>query len=86
MTFARLTTDDRAGRLRAYVGEGEFTDDPIDTFGGYGVAKVAGLQRLLRFICENGFEHHVAVSLSTCADALREAFAVYLGFDVHRHE
>ena len=28
------------GKMRAYVGEGEFTDDPLLTFGGYGVVKV----------------------------------------------
>ena len=51
-----------AGKMRAYVGEGEFTNDPLETFGGYGVVQVPHLQELLRYICENGFEHHVAIN------------------------
>ena len=82
----RITTDDLNGRLAAYVGQGEFTDDPVETFGGYGVARISGLQRLLRFICYSGYEHHVAVNLSTCAGALHEAFTNYLGFDTYHHE
>ena len=47
-----LSTDDVTGTLRAYVGEGEFTDDPLMTFGGYGVVKVPDFQGLLQYICE----------------------------------
>ena len=39
MSFARFSTDDRTGEMRGYVGEGEFTDDPLDTFGGAGVVR-----------------------------------------------
>jgi L-fucose isomerase-like protein len=85
MTFARVSTDDLEGAILAYVGEGEFTDDPIDTFGGRGVLKIEEMQDLLRFICENGFEHHVAVSKSSQADVLYEAFDRYLGWDVYYH-
>ena len=85
MTFARIMTDDGAGLLRAYVGEGEFTNDVISTFGGYGVVEIPGLQRLLAYICRSGFEHHVATSLSRCADVLYEAFANYLGYATHLH-
>ncbi len=85
MTFARLATDDVNGEVCAYIGEGEFTDDPVETFGGYGVARIDGLQRLLKVICQNGFEHHVAVSLSGCADVLHEAFTNYLGFVTYHH-
>ena len=65
MSFARFSTDDRNGMIRGYVGEGEFTDDPLETFGGAGVVKIPRMQHLLRYICENGFEHHVAANLST---------------------
>jgi L-fucose isomerase-like protein len=85
MTFARISTDDRAGRIRGYVGEGEFTDDPLETFGGAGVVRIPGMQRLLRFICENGFEHHVAANLSSVADIVCEAATKYLGWDMYRH-
>jgi L-fucose isomerase-like protein len=84
-TYLRTTTDDCSGKIRAYVGEGEFTKDKLDTFGGYGVFKVERLQKLLQYICENGFEHHVAVNPSTCAKAVNEALTKYLGWDVYHH-
>ncbi len=86
MSFARFSTDDANGVMRGYVGEGGFTDDPLTTFGGAGVAHIPGLQKLLRFICEEGFEHHVAASLSRSAAAVHEAAARYLGWHMHRHE
>ena len=63
MSFARFSTNDAAGEIQGYVGEGEFTDDPLHTFGGAGVVHIPKLQELLRYICENGFEHHVAANL-----------------------
>src|SRR5277367_7189613 len=62
MSFARFSTNDLAGKMSGYVGQGEFTDDPLETFGGAGVVKIPHLQKLLRYICENGFEHHVAAN------------------------
>jgi len=85
-TFCRLTTDDAAGIISTYVGEGEFTDDKLDTFGGYGVMKIADLQLLMQYICKMGFEHHVAVSLTQKADAIAEALDNYMGWEVYRHE
>ena len=85
MSFARFSTDDRTGKIRGYVGEGEFTDDPLTTFGGAGVVKIPRLQELLRFICERGFEHHVAANLASVSSAVHEAATRYLGWDVHRH-
>jgi L-fucose isomerase-like protein len=61
------------------------TDDPLKTFGGYGVVQVPNLQGLLHYICEHGFEHHVAVNLSQTADAVNEAMQKYLGWDVYFH-
>lgn len=34
---------------------------------------------LLAYICENGFEHHVAINLSQTAAVLDEALSKYLG-------
>lgn len=84
-TYCRVSTDDLNGRITAYVGEGELTDDPLETFGGYGVIQVPRLQDLLHYICENGFEHHVAVNLSQTASAVDEALCKYMGWDVHHH-
>jgi L-fucose isomerase-like protein len=85
-TFCRTTTDDVAGIISVYVGEGEFTNDKLDTFGGYGVMKIPNLQLLMQYICARGFEHHVAVSLSQKADAIAEALDSYMGWEVYRHE
>jgi L-fucose isomerase-like protein len=85
MSFARFSTDDRTGQICGYVGEGSFTKDPLKTFGGAGVVNIAGLQTLLRHICRNGFEHHVAGTFSHVAGAVHEATTRYLGWDVLRH-
>ena len=85
MSFLRFSTDDVAGCMRGYVGEGEFTSDPLATFGGVGVVRIPGLQTLLHYICENGFEHHVAANLSKSAGAVYEAATRYLGWQMHRH-
>jgi L-fucose isomerase-like protein len=85
MSFARFSTDDTSGKMRGYVGEGRFTDDPLNTFGGAGVVEIPKLQRLLHFICEQGFEHHVAANLSTVAAAVHEATTRYLGWDMRWH-
>ena len=85
ITFARISTDDQFGVIRTYVGEGQMTDDPLDTFGQRAVVKVSGLQKLMHFICINGFEHHVAMNMSKVADVLEEAFGNYLGWQIYRH-
>jgi L-fucose isomerase-like protein len=85
MSFARFSTNDREGAIHGYVGEGEFTDDPLETFGGAGVVRIPKLQTLLRYICERGFEHHVAANLAPVSSAVREATTRYLGWNVHQH-
>jgi L-fucose isomerase-like protein len=85
MSFARFSTDDVAGVMRGYVGEGKFTNDPLNTFGGAGVVEIPHLQRLLHYICENGFEHHVAANFSTVAGAVHEAAVRYLGWQMYWH-
>jgi L-fucose isomerase-like protein len=84
-TYCRVSTDDVRGVIAAYVGEGELTPDKLETFGGYGVVKIPNFQKLLAYICNNGFEHHAAVNLSECASAVEEAFGRYLEWDVYRH-
>ena len=86
LTFGRLTTDDTEGVIRAYVGEGHLTDDPLKTFGNRAVAQVPKLQKLLRHVCEQGFEHHVVMNASHSAHVVAEACERYLGWEVYRHE
>lgn len=85
MTFARMGTREDIAEIQAYVGEGEFTKDKLDTFGGFGVAKIPNLQTLLHFICINGFEHHVAVTLDNVGQSVYEAWEKYLNWDVYYH-
>ena len=85
-TYLRVSTDDLNGKIVAYIGEGKLTDDPLKTFGGYGVVEVPDLQGLLGYICRNGFEHHVSINLTTVADAVYEALTNYLGWEVYYHK
>lgn len=85
ITFCRASTDDLHGRMRAYVGEGETTDDRPSSFGGYGVMKVPRLQELMQFVCKNGYEHHVSVNLSHYGAAVAEALGNYKGWEVYHH-
>jgi L-fucose isomerase-like protein len=86
LTYARFTTDDTAGVIRGYVGQGTTTDDRLETFGHRAVAHVPRLQELLQYVCNNGFEHHVAVNPSLTADVLNEACGRYLGWEMHHHK
>ena len=85
MSYARFSTDDFTGKIRGYSGGGRFTDDPLETFGGAGVVEIPNMQKLLRYICENGFEHHVAANFSTVAPMVHEAATRYLGWDMYAH-
>ena len=84
-TYCRVSTDDINGQVIAYVGEGELTNDVLNTFGGFGVVRIPNMQSLLKCICENGFEHHVAFNLSEVSVPVTEAFSNYLGWGVYNH-
>lgn len=84
-TFARITSDDVNGKLKAYVGEGEITNDPVNTFGAFGVVKVKNLQNLLRYICREGFEHHTAINRSFSARVIYESLSNYMNINVYWH-
>jgi L-fucose isomerase-like protein len=86
MSFCRVSTIDRAGKLASYVGQGEFTNDPLETFGGAGVVRIDHMQDLLRYICQNGFEHHVAANFSSVAPMIYEAGIRYLDWDMYWHK
>ncbi len=87
LTYARIETDDRRGRIKTYVGEGAFTDDPLSQISGsHAVVEVPELQALMRYICKNGFAHHCAMNRSHVASVLAEAFEEYLDWDVYYHQ
>ncbi|MGJ8455572.1 L-fucose/L-arabinose isomerase family protein [Pseudothermotoga sp. U03pept] len=85
-TFFRLSTDDISGKLRGYVGEGEILSQDPKTFGSRAIAKISNLEELMKNICLEGFEHHVAINLSQVAKAIKEAMERYLGIEVHLHK
>lgn len=85
-TFFRVSTDDINGSIRAYLGEGEFTDDPYAMDGGIAVCRVNNLQTLMKVLCRNGFEHHVAMTRNHVAGILTEAVNSYLGWELYLHE
>ena len=85
LTYGRITTADAEGKIRCYVGEGELTNDKLDTFGNRAVAHVPNLQNVLRHVCEKGFEHHVVMTQSHSSAILAEAFGNYFGWEVQHH-
>ena len=85
-TFFRISTDDADGKIRAYVGNGEITDDPYGMDGCIAVTKVDHLQKLMKYICRNGFEHHVALVRSDVVEILEDAINNYLGWDLYVHK
>lgn len=85
MTFIRLSTDDPKGIIKGYVGEGHFSDVAVPTKGGVAYCEVENLQALLKYMCDNGFEHHVCFVRGHVADILEEALAKYLQVEMHRH-
>lgn len=85
-TFFRISTDDTKGMIKAYVGEGKMTDDPYGMDGCIVVTEVPELQKLMKYICKNGFEHHVALVRADVAGVIEEALDSYLGWDLYVHE
>lgn len=85
-TFFRISTDDTKGAIKAYLGTGEITDDPYGMDGCIAVTKVNNLQTLMKYICKNGFEHHVAMVRNDVREILNEAIEDYLGWNLYVHE
>lgn len=85
LTYPRISADDLTGTIRAYVSNGVFTDDSLDTFAAKAVVTIPRLGTLMQYICKQGFEHHAAMNGSHCAWALAEALRNYLSWDVYHH-
>jgi len=85
LTFGRISTDDCKGVIKAYIGEGDLTDDALNTFGNRAVARIDNMQGLMQYVCRNGFEHHVVMNASKTAGILKEALENYMGWEVYQH-
>lgn len=81
-TFGSCMTEE--GSIKAYLGEGKFTEDgiPDDYFGCGGVAEIEGLQDVLQTIGYQGHRHHVSVTPDHIMEPVVEAFTRYLDYDV----
>ena len=81
-TFASSMTID--GKLKFFMGEGNFTDDkiPEEFFGCAGVAHIRDLQKILNQIGYAGYRHHVSVTPKHVKQAMREAFTQYLNYEI----
>jgi len=86
LTYFRISTDDPKGIIKSYLGEGEITGDPYGMDGGIAVTRIPNLQKLMKYLCKNGFEHHVGMGRGHLADIIEEAVSTYLGWDLYRHE
>ena len=83
-TYGSMMTE--AGKLKFYLGEARFTEDPIpdDYFGCAGVAEFPDLQESLQTIGYLGHRHHTGATPSHVAAPMQEAFEKYLGYKVDR--
>ncbi|MDR0989146.1 MAG: fucose isomerase [Prevotellaceae bacterium] len=85
-TFFRISTDDTLGCIKSYLGEGTITDEPYGMDGCIAVTHVPNLQKLMKFICRSGFEHHVAMCRGQVKEVLQDALENYLGWELYVHE
>ncbi len=81
-TFGSMMTED--GKMKFYLGEGRFTEDPIadDFFGCAGVAEIASLQDVLQSVGYMGHRHHVSVTPDHVIAPVQEALEKYIGCEV----
>ena len=86
MTYFRVSTDDTNGQIKTYLGEGKMTDDPYGMDGGIAVCEINDLQKLMKYMCKNGYEHHVAMVRGNVAEVLEEAIGNYLGWELYNHD
>lgn len=85
-SFFRISTDDPKGIIKSYLGQGQFTQDPYGMDGGIAVSQVDNLQQLLKYICKNGYEHHVAMVRGGVAEIIEESIETYLGWSLYHHK
>jgi L-fucose isomerase-like protein len=86
MTYFRISTDDTKGKIKSYLGEGKMTDDPYGMDGGIAVCEIPKLQKLMKYMCKNGYEHHVAMVRGHVSEVIEEAIGNYLGWEIYKHE
>lgn len=86
MTYFRISTDDLKGKVKSYVGDGNFTADPFNMDGGIAVIELPRMRDLFTHLCREGFEHHVAMVRGNHASVVEEAVSKYLKWDLYNHD
>ena len=84
VTVASLRTEN--GQIHSFVTEGEVVDEPIEkAFFGCGMVfkKDDGdANKMMLYMGENGYRHHVAITKGEWKEAIYEAFSKYLGLNI----
>ena len=86
------TAESFSGKLISWYRAGHrnlpwrMTNDPYGMAGCIAVTEVDNLQKLMKHICKNGFEHHVAMVRTDVVDIIQEAVENYLGWELYLHE
>ena len=81
VTYGSLKSE--GGHITAFVSEGEFTDDVIESefFGSGKVIYGKTVNEVIEHVATQGYKHHLCFSFGKCASALNEAFNKYLGIE-----
>lgn len=82
VTIGSMKTEN--GKVCSFVFNGQLTDDQIEK-GFFGCGKVLqkqNMQEILKYMALNGYRHHVAITKGNYADAIKEAFDLYLDYKV----
>ena len=77
-----MLPEDQGERLRALWEEFETGETAEAKFA----RAMDNLQPLMKYICKNGFEHHVAMCRGNVKDILAEAIETYLNWNIYIHE
>lgn len=78
------TTKTEDGEIFGFTTDGKLTDDAFDKefFGAGVVFENQNLEGIFRYMCENGYKHHVAIAQGEWSDCVTEALVKYLGYNI----
>ena len=81
VTIGSFKTED--GELWSFSTEGKLTDDAFDKeFFGCGIVyESPKMPDVVRYMFENGYRHHVAITPGSWSEAVEEAFEIYLDYN-----
>ena len=82
VTVASAKTEN--GVIFGFTTDGKLTNDSFDKefFGCGTVFENSNLENIFRYMCENGYKHHVAIADGKWSDAIKEALNKYLDYSI----